>query len=219
MNKTDEAKETELIKSVGDDIDPADLAARIKQKVRQKMESGFYDRKEVDRISKFNADIPEEIVESNHRHLHILNTNWDTLAPIEMDTHRGGIEGTITKIIKKLYQKFLHPLVKFSLVRQGRFNETVKELYRGDLLSSYPLCLRQPASGPHGEGDREDGGARNRCHRPSPECRGSCQLPSRCRQAGHLPEAGSGEASQHHKGWSAPPGPKQPGRRTTSYRG
>lgn len=128
MEKTEKKKEAkiDLIMSAGDDFDPKELAERIHKRVRQKIDSGFYDKKEIDRISKFKAQIPDQPDSSNQHIMHILNSNWDIVAPIDLHTHRSGLSAKLTTLMKKLYQKFVHRPLKFTLLRQAQFNQAVK---------------------------------------------------------------------------------------------
>ncbi|VAX20322.1 hypothetical protein MNBD_NITROSPINAE03-620 [hydrothermal vent metagenome] len=128
MDKTEKIKETriDLIMSSGDDFDPKELSDRIHKRVREKMESGFYDKKEIDRISKIRGRVPDQPDTSNQHLMGILNSNWDVTAPIDLHTHRAGFSAKLTRLVKKLYQKFVHRPLKFSLTRQALFNQAVK---------------------------------------------------------------------------------------------
>ena len=110
---------------VGGDFDADALCERIRKRVREKMESGFYDLNEVDWVSKFKPALPGK--DETGKHIaDALNANWDVLQPIDMGTHRPGLSGKITQLVKKFYQKFVHRFIRFSLARQARFNEAVK---------------------------------------------------------------------------------------------
>ncbi|VAX19272.1 hypothetical protein MNBD_NITROSPINAE04-2191 [hydrothermal vent metagenome] len=128
MDKTEKIKETriDLIMSSGDDFDPKELSDRIHKRVREKIESGFYDKKEIDRILKIRGRVPDQPDTSNQHLMSILNANWDVAAPIDFHTHRAGFSAKLTKLVKKLYQKFVHRPLKFSFTRQAQFNQAVK---------------------------------------------------------------------------------------------
>jgi len=128
MEKTEKKKEAkiDLIMSSGDDFDPKELADRIHKRVREKIESGFYDNNEIDRVSKLRGQIPDQPDTSNQHIMGILNTNWDVAAPIDLHTHRSGFSAKLAKLFKTLYQKFVHGPLKFSFTRQAHFNQAVK---------------------------------------------------------------------------------------------
>ncbi len=109
-----------------EDIDPKELADRIKKRVQTKISSGFYDEKEIERVARFKAQIPEEI-ENNHQDiLRRLEATWRVTQPVDLQTHRGGVSGKIVKLVKKLYQVFVHRFIKFSFVRQELFNQGIR---------------------------------------------------------------------------------------------
>ncbi len=128
MDKTEKIKKAkiDLIMSSGDDFDPKELSDRIHKRVREKIESGFYDNNEIDRVSKLRGQIPDQPNPSNQHIMGIINSNWDVTAPIDLHTHRSGASAKLAKLFKIMYQKFIHRPLKFSLTRQAQFNQAVK---------------------------------------------------------------------------------------------
>lgn len=109
-----------------EEFDPKELAAKIRERVAQKMESGFYDPDEIDRVGKFRPPMPKEAEEFQRRLMENMNANWDLAGPLDFSTHRAGLGAKLAVLFKKFYQKFVHRFVKISLTRQSHFNMAAK---------------------------------------------------------------------------------------------
>ncbi|MDH4185144.1 MAG: hypothetical protein OEV92_13030, partial [Nitrospinota bacterium] len=109
-----------------EEFDPAELAKKIRERVAQKMESGFYDQDEIDRVSKYRPPMPQEAVEFQRLLMENMNANWDVAGPLDFSTHRAGLGAKAAVLFKKFYQKFIHRFIKISLARQSHFNMAAK---------------------------------------------------------------------------------------------
>ena len=149
MDKTkDNTPPATLVVKPDEEFDPKDLAKKIRERVRQKMESGFYDPDEIDRVNKFRPPIPREAEDLNRRLLGVMNSNWDAAGPLDFSTHRAGLGAKAAVLFKKFYQKFIHRFVKMSLVRQSHFNMAAKTaLEEGFHLRARYLTLSEQARG------------------------------------------------------------------------
>lgn len=136
---TEQATESSPVVDLGGRFDAKELAEKIRKRVHQKMESGFYNEKEVERVAKLVTK-PQDATGgrigafSSHAEkndiLGVLDGTWDTTRPIEPSSPRGGFLGALIKTYKKLYNKLIHPTLKFSLVRQAEYNSAVARTLR-----------------------------------------------------------------------------------------
>ena len=62
-------------------FDPAQVAERIKERVRQKMAAGLYDEKEVRKLEDINLRLYEHHSQPQSEHLRFMEDNWDVSAP------------------------------------------------------------------------------------------------------------------------------------------
>lgn len=114
------------------DLDPAHVAERIKERVRQKMAAGLYDEKEVRKLEDINLRLyerPDQSAYGPHydaKTVAFMNANWDVTAPIQVVSPRGGI----VTLLKRFYQKTFHRLLRPSLARQAEFNSSVVNAMR-----------------------------------------------------------------------------------------
>lgn len=141
MEKTDKQAAGEPAVRTGEDIDAREIAARIKRKVREKLAAGVYDENELDRVARLKLTMREESHNGHRETLARLKDAADATGPIDMNTHRSGPGALVARSVKKFYQKFVHRFVKFSLMRQNRFNDAAIELMSG--LDSKTLFLSQ----------------------------------------------------------------------------
>lgn len=102
-------------------FDPAQVAERIKERVRQKMAAGLYDEKEVRKLEELNLRLYERPAQPQSEHLRFMEDNWDVTAPIQVVSPRGGL----MTFFKRIYQKTFHRLLRPSLSRQAEFNARV----------------------------------------------------------------------------------------------
>lgn len=114
-------------------IDAAALAERIRERVRAKMASGFYDEKETERMAKLNLKIFEppvqefrvslfENAEEREALRRALDSGWNLTGEIRPE---GGAAGKAFALYKKLYLKLLRPIAKLLLWPQTQFNSNM----------------------------------------------------------------------------------------------
>ncbi len=115
-----------LIVTDNDQIDAKKIAARIQENIRQKMSNGAYDLDEVDRVAGFKPEMPAEGSIPDKQILEVMESHWDVIKPIGMETHRTGAKAKVVKLAKKAYEKLLHNPMKLTLHRQAMFNQAVK---------------------------------------------------------------------------------------------
>jgi O-antigen chain-terminating methyltransferase len=111
------------------DFDPVEVAERIKERVRQKMAAGLYDEKEVRALEELNLRLYEHHAQPQSEHFRFMEENWDVTAPVQVVSPRGGL---IT-VLKWIYQKTFHRLLRPSLSRQAGFNARVVSSVREQL--------------------------------------------------------------------------------------
>ncbi|MGK7344255.1 MAG: methionine biosynthesis protein MetW [Candidatus Nitrospinota bacterium M3_3B_026] len=116
--------------NVGGETGSDDLAERIRRRVREKLASGVYSEKEVERIASLRPEVPEhDATRMSSRpageDIRSLNENWDVTLPVDTGSPRGGLAGAMVSLYKKLYNTLLHPTAKIPLSRQAEFNSSV----------------------------------------------------------------------------------------------
>lgn len=133
-----------LVVKPEEEFDPKDLAKRIRERVRQKMESGFYNQDEIDRVARLHPPVSQEAEEFARRLMENMNSNWDVAGPLDLATHRGGLGAKAAVLFKKLYQKLIHRFLRISLTRQSNFNMAAKTaLEEGFYLRARYLTLSE----------------------------------------------------------------------------
>jgi len=120
-------------KMEGEAIDAQAIAERIKERVRHKMASGFYDEKEVEKMAEINLKIFEPAAPPFKISLYhdvaereslraALDSGWNLNGRIVPE---GGAKGKALTLYKKVYRKLLRPIAKLLLWPQTQFNSNI----------------------------------------------------------------------------------------------
>ena len=117
-------------------VDVARLMEEIKERVRQRLASGFYSEEEVRRITQMELEIrevPPGFREEVEQHLAVLNDGWDTLRPPVITSHRPAV-GRLIVAGKRLLAQLARPLITVALQRQVEFNSALLHLLNAFVL-------------------------------------------------------------------------------------
>lgn len=125
---------------IGGETSADDLAERIRKRVREKLASGLYGEKEVERVTGLKVEAERENVaraypRPDETSVRSLNEEWDVTRPVDTRSPRGGLAGALVSLYKKLYNTLAHPTMKIPLARQAEFNSTVARVL-GPLMSA-----------------------------------------------------------------------------------
>jgi O-antigen chain-terminating methyltransferase len=117
-------------------VDVARLMEEIRERVRQKRESGFYSDEEVRRVAQMELEVTE-VAAGFHTevedHLAAANDAWDVLQDPVITSHRAGL-GRFVVGAKRALWRLARPYTVLALQRQLRFNTALLHLLNAFVL-------------------------------------------------------------------------------------
>jgi O-antigen chain-terminating methyltransferase len=124
-------------------VDVARLMEEIRERVRQKRESGFYSEEEIRRVAQMELEVTETAAGFQSEledHLAALNDLWDTATEPDITSHRKSV-GAVIVAAKRALRRVTRPYINLVLARQVGFNSRLLQL-----LNSFVLPVRDQLS-------------------------------------------------------------------------
>ena len=117
-------------------VDVARVMEEVRERVRQKRESGFYSEEEVRRVAQMELEVTEVAAGFHSEiedHLAALNDAWDTTAEPVITSHRK-VVGPLVVNAKRVLSRVTRPYIGLMLARQVAFNSRLLHLLNAFVL-------------------------------------------------------------------------------------
>ncbi len=124
---------------MSESVEVARIMEEVRERVRQKRESGFYSEEEVRRITQMELEVTERAAGFHseiEEHLAALNDAWDTAAEPVISSHRK-LLGPLLINAKRALRRLTKPYITLLLARQVEFNSRLLRL-----LNTFVLPVR-----------------------------------------------------------------------------